>query len=164
MFSSISRTFLTGLITLLPVVLTLYLLYWFVVTAESAMGSLINQVLPPEYYWPGMGSAIALVVVFIVGLLMHAYIVQRLFDWIEGLLFHVPLVKSVYRAMRDFFDYFSPGKKKEFEQVVSVSIGNTDMEVSRITLGGYHFLVKGEENGVKLNPDNILITVASQQV
>ena len=31
--------------------------------------------------------------------------------------------------MRDFFDYFSPGKNKEFEQVVAVSIGDTGMQV-----------------------------------
>ena len=35
----------------------------------------------------------------------------------------------MYRAIRDFFDYFSPTSKKEFEQVVAVSIGNTGMQV-----------------------------------
>jgi len=129
MLSSISKTFFTGLITLLPVVLTFYLLYWFVITAESAMGNIIRLVLPESLYWPGMGSIAGLVVVFVVGILMHAYIVQRLFAWGEQLLYHVPLVKSVYRAIRDFFDYFSPEKKEEFEQVVAVSIGDTGMEV-----------------------------------
>lgn len=129
MLSSISKTFFTGLITLLPVVLTFYLIYWFVITAESAMGSIIRLVLPESLYWPGMGSIAGLVVVFVVGILMHAYIVQRLFAWGEQLLYHVPLVKSVYRAIRDFFDYFSPEKKEEFEQVVAVSIGDTGMEV-----------------------------------
>ena len=129
MLSSISKTFFTGLITLLPVVLTFYLIYWFVITAESAMGSIIRLVLPESLYWPGMGSIAGLVVVFVVGILMHAYIVQRLFAWGEQLLYHVPLVKSVYRAIRDFFDYFSPEKKEEFEQVVAVSIGDAGMEV-----------------------------------
>jgi uncharacterized membrane protein len=35
----------------------------------------------------------------------------------------------VYRAIRDFFDYFSLTSKKEFEQVVAVSIGDTGMQV-----------------------------------
>jgi uncharacterized membrane protein len=129
MLKSISKTFLTGLITILPVVLTLYFLYWLVVTAETALGSLIRLVLPENLYWPGMGSIAGLLGVFLVGLLMHAYVVQRLFAWGEQILYRVPVVKSVYRAIRDFFNYFSPNKKKEFEQVVSVTIGDTGMQV-----------------------------------
>jgi len=129
MLKSISKTFLTGLITLLPVVLTIYLLYWLVVTAESALGSVIRLVLPENLYWPGMGSIAGLVIVFLVGLLMHAYFVRRLFAWGEQILYHLPLVKSVYGAIRDFFNYFSPDKKNEFEQVVAVSIGDTGMQV-----------------------------------
>ena len=129
MLRYISKSFLTGLITILPVVLTLYLLYWMVVSAESALGSVIRLVLPENLYWPGMGSIAGLVVVFLVGVLMHAYVVQRLFAWGEQVLYHLPFVKSVYRAIRDFFDYFSPDKKKEFEQVVAVSIGDTGMKV-----------------------------------
>jgi len=129
MLKYISKTFLTGLITILPVVLTLYFLYWLVVSAELALGNVIRLVLPENLYWPGMGSIAGLVVVFSVGLLMHAYVVQRLFALGERLLFHLPVIKSVYRAMRDFFNYFSPDKKKEFEQVVAVSFGDTGMQV-----------------------------------
>jgi uncharacterized membrane protein len=41
----------------------------------------------------------------------------------------MPVVKSIYRSIRDFFNYFSPETREEFEQVVSVSIGDTGMEV-----------------------------------
>ena len=117
------------MVTILPVVLTLYLLYWLAVSAESVLGGMIQLMLPESLYWPGMGLIAGLIAVFAVGLLMHAYIVQRLFARGEQLLYHVPIIKSVYRAIRDFFDYFSPTSKKEFEQVVAVSIGNTGMQV-----------------------------------
>ncbi|MEE8378852.1 MAG: DUF502 domain-containing protein [Gammaproteobacteria bacterium] len=129
MLKSISKTFFTGLFTILPVVLTLYFLYWLVVSTESALGSMIRLALPEEQYWPGMGTIVGLLVVFLVGLLMNAYLVRRLFALGEEILYHLPLVKSVYRAIRDFFNYFSPAKEKEFEQVVSVSIGDTGMQV-----------------------------------
>lgn len=129
MLRSISKTFLTGLITILPVALTLYLLYWLVVSAEAALGGMIRLVLPENLYWPGMGSIAGLVVVFLIGLLMHAYVVRRLFTWGEQILYRLPLVKSVYGAIRDFFNYFSPDKKNEFEQVVAISIGDTGMQV-----------------------------------
>jgi len=129
MLKPIGKTFFTGLITILPVILTLYLIYWLLVSAESVFGGLIRLVLPEDLYWPGMGTVAALVLVFLVGLLMHTYVVQRLFSWGEQILYHLPLVKSIYRASRDFFDYFSPDKDKEFEQVVAVSVGDTGMQL-----------------------------------
>lgn len=129
MFAFISRNIITGLVTILPVMLTLYLLYWFAVSAESILGALMQALLPDDWYWPGMGLTVGLLVVFIAGLLMNAYLVQRLFAMGEQLLYRMPFIKSVYRAIRDFFDYFSPTNKKEFEQVVAVTIGDTKMQV-----------------------------------
>lgn len=125
----ISKNLITGLITMLPIVLTVYLFYWFAISTEAVLGHLIRLVLPDEKYWPGMGIIVGFIVVFFVGLLMHLYIVRWLFSKGERIFYRMPLIKSVYGAIRDFFDYFSPTSKKEFEQVVSVSIGDTGMEV-----------------------------------
>ncbi len=129
MFKFISRNMLTGLMTILPVALTLYLVYWLVVSVEVALGALMRLVLPQSFYLPGMGLIVGLLLMFVIGLLMHAYLVQRLFSMGEELIFQLPLVKSVYRAIRDFLNYLSPESHKEYEQVVSVSIGETGMRV-----------------------------------
>lgn len=129
MLKSISKTLLTGFVTILPVVLTLYLFYWLAVSAESVLGRLIQLMLPDHLYWPGMGVVAGLAVIFAVGLLMHAYVVQRLFAKGEQVLYHLPLIKTIYRSIRDFLEYFSPTREKEFEQVVTVSFGDTGMQV-----------------------------------
>ncbi len=129
MLRFIGRNILTGLVTTLPVVLTLYILYWLAVSLESALGGIIRSIIPERVYWPGIGLASGLGVLFIIGLLMHAYIVQRLFARGEQLLYHTPLIKSLYRAIRDFFDYFSLTKKKDFNQVVAVTLGDTGMQM-----------------------------------
>ncbi len=129
MMKFITRNILTGLLAVLPVVVTVYLLYWFAITAENALGGMIRLFLPETIYWPGMVLAAALLVVFLIGLLMHAYVFQLLFASVEQLLYEMPLIKTVYRAIRDFLDYFSPSRKKEFEQVVAVNIGGTGMQV-----------------------------------
>lgn len=129
MVKFIGRNVLTGLVTIVPIALTLYLVYWLVVSVEVALGTLMRLVIPHSLYVPGMGLLVGLLLMFAVGLLMHAYLVQRLFSMAEDLLFHMPLVKSIYRAIRDFFNYFSPDNHKDFEQVVSVSIGETGMQV-----------------------------------
>ncbi|MEN8803442.1 MAG: hypothetical protein ABF297_15840, partial [Thiogranum sp.] len=63
MLKSISKTLLTGFITILPIVLTLYLFYWLAVSAESLLGKMIQLMLPDHHYWPGMGVIAGLAVV-----------------------------------------------------------------------------------------------------
>lgn len=136
MLRFITRHILTGLITVLPVLLTLYLLYWFIISTETVLGNIIRFILPDTLYWlywPGMGVIAGLAIVFLIGLLMHIYVVRRLFEKAEQLLFHMPLIKSVYRAIRDFFQFFSPSKKKEFEQVVAVTLDNGMQLVGFVT-------------------------------
>ncbi|MEN8169224.1 MAG: DUF502 domain-containing protein [Pseudomonadota bacterium] len=147
----IARHVLTGLMTILPVLLTAYLLYWFAITAETLLGDLIRLVLPADAYWPGMGLVAGLLFAFVIGLMMHAYIVQRVFALGEQLIYHTPIIKSVYRALRDFLDYFSPNRQKEFEQVVAVTLGDTGMQViGFITQNDYDLLPEGfrEEDSV----------------
>lgn len=126
MFKSLSKTLLTGFITLLPVVLTIYLLYWLAVSSESVMGGALKWMLPESIYFPGLGMIAGVLVVFMVGLLMNAIIVRKLFAFGEDILFRLPLIKTIYRAMRDLFDFFSP-KKDQFGKVVTVKINNLVM-------------------------------------
>ena len=126
MFKYISKTLLTGFITLLPVVLTIYLLYWLAISSEKFMGNTLRHVLPENIYFPGLGMVIGVVVVFIVGLMMNAYLVRKLFSLGENLLYRLPLIKSVYRAFRDFFDFFSPNKEG-LGQVVSVTVNGMEL-------------------------------------
>ncbi len=126
MFKSISTTILTGFITLLPVVLSIYLLYWLAVSSENVMGTALQWVLPQATYFPGLGMLAGLVVVYIVGLLMKAILVRQLFAFGEKILYRLPLFKTVYRAMRDLFDFFTP-KKEGLGQVVAVTYNGMEM-------------------------------------
>jgi len=126
MFKSISKTLFTGLITLLPVVLTIYFLYWLAVSSENVMGSVLRWMLPQATYFPGFGMIAGLVVVFVVGLLMKAILMRQLFAFGERILYRLPLFKTVYRAMRDLFDFFTP-KKEGLGQVVAVTYNGMEM-------------------------------------
>lgn len=126
MFKSLGKTLLTGFITLLPIILTVYLLYWLAITSENMMITALRWVLSDEIYFPGMGVIAGLIVVFIVGLLMKAILVRQVFAFGEKILYRVPLIKTVYRSIRDLFDFFSP-KKEGFGKVVSVNINGMFM-------------------------------------
>ncbi len=119
MFKTLSKILLTGFITLLPVILTIYLLYWLALSSEQLMGGILRALLPNAAYFPGLGMLAGLLLVFSVGLMMKAYIVRQLFGLWEKLLYSLPLVKTVYRAIRDFFEFFSP-REGSMGQVVAV--------------------------------------------
>ena len=126
MLKSISTTLLTGFITLLPVVLTVYLIYWMAISSENMIASALRWAFPDATYFPGMGVIAALLLVFIVGLLMKALLVRELFSFGEQILYRLPLIKTVYRAIRDLFDFFSP-KKEGLGKVVAVTYNGMEL-------------------------------------
>lgn len=126
MFKSIGTTLITGIITILPIVLTLYLLYWLVISSEQVMGGVLQWALPKVVYFPGLGSIAGLIIIFLVGLLMKAVLVRQLFSFGEGIVYRLPIIKSIYSAIRDLFDFFSP-KKEHFGRVVIVNVNNMEM-------------------------------------
>ena len=126
MLKYLSKTLITGFITLLPVVLTIYLLYWLAFTSEEVMGKFLHHLLPEDTYFPGLGMLVGVVIVFLVGLMMNAYIVRKLFTLGEKVLYQLPLIKSIYRAFRDFFDFFSPNKEG-LGEVVALSLNGMEL-------------------------------------
>ena len=126
MIKYLSKTLITGFITLLPVVLTIYLLYWLAFTSEEVMGKLLHYLLPKATYFPGLGMIFGIFVVFLVGLMMKAYVVRKFFSLGEKILFKLPLIKSIYRAFKDFFDFFSP-HKEGLGQVVALTLNGMEL-------------------------------------
>ncbi len=126
MFKYISKTLLSGFITLLPIILTIYLLYWLGISSEKVMGDALRYLLPENLYFPGLGMLTGIIIVFIVGLMMNAYLIRKLFSFGEQVLYRLPLIKPIYRAFRDFFDFFSPDKEG-LGQVVSVTLNGMEL-------------------------------------
>lgn len=120
-WKTLGRIFVTGLLTVLPVVITLYFTLWVLGAAERFFGKQLLLVMPDEYYRTGMGILVAIAVVFAVGLLMHGLVFRSLFRWTEQALLEIPFVRSVYAALRDLFGLFADHEETSM-QVVSVAL------------------------------------------
>jgi uncharacterized membrane protein len=127
--NSVGRIFLTGLLTVLPVLATLYLVLWLIAAMEQFFGAQLKWLMPDDYYRTGMGLLLALLVIFGVGLLTQALLFRRVFGWGEKLLERIPLVRSVYTALRDLFGLVANGQDADALQVVSVTLPGTNMRV-----------------------------------
>jgi uncharacterized membrane protein len=119
----ITTIFLQGLVAILPIVVTAWLLCWLATTAERFLGGLFRLLFPSLDYWPGLGVVLGLILVFGVGLLMNAWVMRRLMAAAEKLLGTIPLVKSIYLGIRDLAGFLSPeARRNGFQKVVSVTL------------------------------------------
>ena len=121
---SIGKTFISGLAAIVPIAITVYLIYWLAVTTETVLGETFRALLPDGWYRPGMGLGAGLLLVFLVGILMHAWLVQKLYSWAERLLYRIPLIRSVYGSIRDLFNLFSHAQEEALNQTGVISYGD----------------------------------------
>jgi uncharacterized membrane protein len=124
----LGKLFLKGLVVVVPSVLTLAILWWLARTSEQLLGTLLARFLPSGWYVPGMGLVAALSITLLVGLLSHVLLFQKLFSFGEGLLNRLPLVKTLYSAIKDFIYYLSPDSKHAMSKVVLVKIPGQGFE------------------------------------
>ena len=124
MMKTIGSILLKGLVTILPIGLTAYFVYWLGVTTENLLSKPIKLVIDDSHYWPGMGLVTGFLLLFIVGLAVNAFLVRRLLGYGEELLLRVPVVKTVYSAIRDMTRLVNTEKKKgDLDRVVTVDVG-----------------------------------------
>jgi len=122
----LTRTFLTGLAAILPIVITLALLWWLGTAAEELLGGLLRAILPDLLYFPGLGLLVTLGVIFGIGVLLRAYVVQGLFAWVEDLMERIPVVKTIHGVVRDMMSLVSGDLEKQFGDAVLVTLPGTD--------------------------------------
>lgn len=145
MFSKLGTVFLRGLVTVLPIGVTLYLCWWLGTGSESVLGGVLKQVLPADSYIPGMGLVAGFFVVLLIGLSVQAWVVRKALEWFEQLMLRLPMVKTLYGAVSDFLGYFSSGSKAEFSKVVLVNVPAVDGKlVGFVTADSLNRLKAGE--------------------
>jgi uncharacterized membrane protein len=118
------NTVLKGLVAILPIGLTIYVIYWLAVTAERLFSKVIKLLVPEPYYWPGLGLLIGLVTLYFVGLAVNAYFVNSALRMSDALFARIPVVKTIYLAIRDFMRFFpSSGQGSDLRRVVLLQFG-----------------------------------------
>ncbi len=125
---SMYKYFFRGLITILPLALTVYLLYIFLAWTES-LALLILRPFIGTFYIPGLGLVLGILGIIAVGMLVSKHRVRRLLSYVELPFTSIPVVKSIYSSVKSFADYFSPGSKQGHQQVVILRVPGQPLEV-----------------------------------
>ncbi len=123
MWSKIRGYFLTGLVAVLPLVVTIWILYRIFLFIDKRLTAIIEPFdLPLPWLWMGKGLTLLaiLILILLVGLFVRNIIGRRLLTWGEGLLYRVPIVRRIYPFVRQVSNALLGQKKKFFQRVVLV--------------------------------------------
>ncbi|MBL8750421.1 MAG: DUF502 domain-containing protein [Planctomycetes bacterium] len=116
----LAKLFFRGLAAILPLALTGYLVWWAVATGEQLLRSVLVPFLGEARYWPGMGFALSIALVMVIGLLMYSFVVRKVYARLTAMLERIPVVKSVYGMIVDVVRLFGSADERPFRRVVMV--------------------------------------------
>jgi uncharacterized membrane protein len=117
------RYFITGLLIWVPLGITVWVLKFLIGTMDQSL-LLLPTSLHPEVilgvYIPGVGTLLTVLVVFVTGLLTTNIIGQRLLLFWEGVLWRIPVVKSIYYGVKQVSDTLFSSQGEAFRKALLV--------------------------------------------
>lgn len=122
------NSFLQGLLFLVPVTVTIWVIYSIFELIDSLLTSPIKHFTGINI--PGLGFIILLVVISLVGLLGSTIIFRPVVSYFDDLLAKAPLIKIIYTATKDLISAFV-GQKRRFKEPVLVKLSK-EWDVERV--------------------------------
>jgi uncharacterized membrane protein len=123
--------FLTGLIIAGPIAITIYLTWWFVTWVDGIVRPFVPIAYRPETYLPfglpGSGLVVAVFALTFLGFLAANLIGRTLVDLGENLLGRMPVVRAIYRGLKQVFETLFSGNGSSFRRVGLVEFPSPGM-------------------------------------
>jgi uncharacterized membrane protein len=119
----LKNIFLTGLAVIIPIGLTLYILF-FIIDVMDGLLKIIPDSYEPDallgFHIPGLGIIFTVLLIFITGLITKSYLGNVVVRKGEGLFGRIPIVRSIYLAIKQIFNSLFVGKGRSFRKVVLI--------------------------------------------
>ena len=116
--------FLTGLVVAGPLAITAWLIWSVVTWADDLVRPFIPPAYRPESYlpWPipGTGLIVAFIALTLLGFLTANLVGRTLVGWGEGLLSRMPIVRPIYKTMKQIFETLFSKTGSSFRKVALV--------------------------------------------
>jgi len=117
----IRNYFLTGLVLVGPVFITVYLTWWFITWVDGLVTPLIPPPFRPETYLPvnipGTGLIIAFVALTLLGFLTANLVGRSLVEFGENILNRMPVVRPIYKTAKQIFETIFSSSGSSFRRV-----------------------------------------------
>lgn len=117
------RYFVRGLLALLPITLTVFILDWLVRFMEGGLDFLPGPLRPYNYlpfYFPGIGALTTILVVWLMGVFVtHVASSQAQALW-DRTVHAIPFVSGIYKSVKQLVDAIFSQDKSSFRRVVLI--------------------------------------------
>ncbi len=131
------RKFLTGLLVLLPTALTAYVLFRIFRWVDNILKPVIVRY--PFLDIPGLGFVAVIVIILLAGVLGGGFFGRTLFRWFEGGLEKIPMVRSIYVAIKQVSEVFLKQERTVFKEVVLIQYPRPGIYVIGFVTSSWRF-------------------------
>lgn len=121
--AALRKWFLAGLLVLVPLIITLWVLNWVISTLDLTLNILPEAWQPTQLLGvniPGFGVLLALAIVLSIGALASNFLGRRLVAWWDAALHRIPVVRSVYSSVKQVSDTLFSEKGNAFRKALLV--------------------------------------------
>lgn len=119
----IKNTFLTGIAVIIPIGLTVYILFGVINLMDKILKIIPRRFQPDEllnFHIPGLGVIFTVILIFIVGLVTKSYLGNKLVKLGEWIVDKIPFVRGLYQAIKQLVDTVFSDKSQSFKKVVII--------------------------------------------
>ncbi|MFA5156860.1 MAG: DUF502 domain-containing protein [Candidatus Omnitrophota bacterium] len=119
---ALKRHFITGLIVIIPLFLTVYLFIFIFKFFDGILGGFINSFIKDKlgFYIPGLGLILSVFIILFTGIIASRLIGKKIFAIFEKWYAGLPLIKNIYPAFKQLVVFLLAQKETGFKRVVLV--------------------------------------------
>lgn len=129
----IKKIFIAGILALLPIVITVYLLYFLYNLVISKASPIVKKIAHQynydfsEYVFQIATLILILLIIFIIGVFTRMYLGKLFIKMLDKIMTHIPIARSIYNATKQVVDSFGNTSGSSFSKVVLVEFPRRDM-------------------------------------
>lgn len=115
---NVKQLFINGLFAILPIVVTIYVLYLVVSFFDNTLGGFVELIIGKSI--PGVGLVASIGLIILMGFIVTDYLGSKLIKLGEKLLEKIPVISNIYFGVKQIINAFSIQGKEMFNKVVLV--------------------------------------------
>ena len=155
--TSLKNYFLTGLLVILPIFITVYVILSLIRAMDTILKYIPAKYLPETYlqiHIPGLGLILVVILVFVVGLLTRNFIGRKIVHLGENIVDRIPLVRILYTGVKQLLEPLFLQKTNGFKRVALIEYPRRGVHVIGFVTGES----KGEvQNKTSKNMMNVFV-------
>ena len=126
--ASLRNSFLTGVVILAPILITIALLYWLVTGPLARLDDFVQRLIPDGWfgalreglYIPGLGVLVSIILITAVGIMAKNFIGRFFIGIGERFLDAIPAVRSLYGFFKNVFEMALQQSEQSFQEVALI--------------------------------------------